>query len=156
MPDRSIGYNIMTPSPKVPSAAAWLGGLGFLPFLSLSVSLPILDGDQRALAARALLAYGAVILSFLGGVQWGLAIAAPPPALLWPRLSLSVMPSLLAWLAVLLPTKLGFCLLVLSLALVLWADLRAVGQGAAPAWYGRLRLPLSCAVMTSLALAALW
>jgi hypothetical protein len=146
----------MTPPPTVPSAAAWLGGLGFLPFLSLSLALTILDGDQRALAARALLAYGGVILSFLGGVQWGLAIAAPGQALLWQRLSLSVVPSLLAWLALLLPTKIGFCLLVLSLALVLWADLRAVGQGAAPAWYGRLRLPLSAAVMISLAVAALW
>ncbi len=90
---------------KVPLSAAWLGGLGALPFISLAGAMPFLAGGPRSLAADALVAYGATILSFLGGIHWGLAIgtqtigtqggAGRPklPA----RLILSVIPSLAAW-----------------------------------------------------------
>jgi hypothetical protein len=46
-------------------------------------------------------AYGAVILSFLGGIQRGSAIAVDNVSL--PRLGLSVTLSLIAWVVLLLP-----------------------------------------------------
>ena len=106
---------------------------------------------------HALLAYGAIILSFLGGIQWGLAIARPggaSPDTLGGRLIVSITPSLAAWGALLVPERAGLILLALSIAAMLWVDLRATRLGQAPAWYPRLRIPLSCAVIATLVLGA--
>ncbi len=55
---------------KVPLSAGWLGGLGAAPFVCLAGAIPFLGGAPRLFAAHALVAYGATILSFLGGVHW--------------------------------------------------------------------------------------
>jgi hypothetical protein len=102
------------------------------------------------------LAYGASILSFLGGIQWGLAVARPDGAGLAVRLALSVVPSLAAWLALLLPVRPGLLVLAVSLAAVLAADLRAAQHGLAPPWYPKLRLPLSGGAMVALLAGTLW
>jgi len=60
---------------KVSSIAAWLGGLGASPFIGLAAASSLLAGAPRSLVAYALVGYGATILSFLGGVHWGLAIS---------------------------------------------------------------------------------
>jgi hypothetical protein len=54
---------------KVPSSATWLGGLGVVPFLGLAAALPFLAGEPKSIIAYALVAYGATILSFLGGLM---------------------------------------------------------------------------------------
>ena len=59
----------------VPPASAWLGGLGAVPFVILAATQLGLDGQPRAVVIQALLSYGSVILSFLGGIHWGMAIA---------------------------------------------------------------------------------
>ena len=59
---------------QVPAAAAWLGGLGLVPFVGLSIASQAIEGDLKTAALRGLLAYGAVILSFLGGIHWGAAM----------------------------------------------------------------------------------
>ena len=142
---------------KVPLSAAWLGGTGALPFVALAGAAPFLAGALRQFAAHALLAYGAIILSFLGGIHWGLAIAPLGGAdrkTMGPRLLLSVVPSLAAWTALLMPQKPGLAVLALAIAAMLWVDLRTTRLGEAPAWYPRLRIPLSCAVIASLVLGA--
>ena len=48
-----------------------LGYLGTIPFLSLSVTLLLVDTQSSILIASALHLYGAIILSFLGGLHWG-------------------------------------------------------------------------------------
>ena len=142
---------------KTPASAAWLGGLGAAPFVALAGGAPFLVGAPRLWALHALLAYGAIILSFLGGIQWGLAIARPggaSPDTLGGRLIVSITPSLAAWGALLVPERAGLILLALSIAAMLWVDLRATRLGQAPAWYPRLRIPLSCAVIATLVLGA--
>ena len=81
---------------SVPPAAAWLGGLGIIPFAGLSLATPFTSDVLKAKLLFALMAYGAIILSFLGGIHWGLAIAAVPQCddTLWRRIALSIMPSL--------------------------------------------------------------
>ncbi len=54
---------------NIPPIAAWLGGLGALPFIGIAGAAPYLDSAPRMFAAHALVAYGAVILPFLGGVH---------------------------------------------------------------------------------------
>jgi hypothetical protein len=126
--------------PRIPPAPLWLGLAGLLPFAAAAAGAHLLPPDQQGLALRALLAYGAVILSFLGGVRWGLAIRDAEAGALLPRLAWSVTPSLLGWVALLLPAAPGLALLAAGFAAALLADLRA---SEAPGWYRRLRLPLS-------------
>jgi hypothetical protein len=142
---------------RVPPSAAWLGALGFIPFAALAATLPFAAGDLKSDLTYALLAYGAIILSFLGGVHWGLAIGSTAPAAaaaLKGRLLLSVIPSLVAWAALVVPARSGLFTLAAAIALMLVVDIRATRAGAAPAWYPRLRIPLSCAVAASLLVGA--
>lgn len=129
---------------SIPPAARWLGFTGLLPFLAAAVAVrfPALPVPATA----ALIAYGAVILSFLGGIRWGLAMGAPDPA--W-WLGISVLPSLLGWIALLLPAAAGLVLLAGGFVAMLLADFRLPD---APDWYPRLRLPLSCGAIACLLL----
>jgi hypothetical protein len=120
--------------------------------------MPFLDEATRPWAAHALLAYGATILSFLGGIHWGLAISTAGGTgtdRLPTRLFLSVMPSLAGWVALLVAGKSGLLLLAIAIAAMLAVDLRATRLGDAPLWYPRLRIPLSGVVVASLLLGAL-
>jgi hypothetical protein len=86
--------------------AARLGYAGLLPFIGLALALWLAPLAMRASAAHALLAYGATIASFLGAIHWGLAMRGP----LTPKLGTliwGVFPSLVAWLALLLPIAQG-------------------------------------------------
>ena len=63
------------PPAPIPGPVAWLGYGGLLPFGALALLL--LDGARSALWWPALLAYGAVILSFVGALHWGFAMVLP-------------------------------------------------------------------------------
>ena len=137
----------------VPPSAAWLGGLGALPFIGLAGAAPYLDSEPRMFAVHALLAYGAVILSFLGGVHWGLAIGSRSNAdhrELQKRLIVSVIPSLAAWVALLFPERTGLLILAAAITAMLWVDIRATRADHAPQWYPKLRIPLTCVVVAAL------
>ena len=152
----TAGSQAGSSSTRVPSAAKWLGGLGAIPFVSLAVSIAVLDGALQTQAYAALAAYGAVILSFLGGINWGLAIAgngAMPNALVR-RLTLSVVPSLVGWAALLLPRTADLVVLAAAFGVMLLVDLESTRRGETPPWYPKLRWPLTVGVMSSLLLAA--
>ena len=139
---------------KGPGSAFWLGWAGILPFAGLTLAA---DGRYSLPVAPevALLTYGAAILSFMGGAQWGLAMRATDGSERgWHGYAISVVPALLAWTAVLIPWRLGLGLLILGFAGLLAYDLWTVGRGRAPAWYATLRWQLTLAVVTLLALAA--
>lgn len=139
-------------APSVPSAAAWLGGFGIIPFAGLSLALPFANDVLKGQLSFALLAYGAIILSFVGGIHWGLAIGAVAQTdnTLWRRLALSIGPSLVAWVALLAPFSIGFLVLAAAFVAMLLVDIRASRMLEAPAWYPKLRWPLSCGAVASL------
>ena len=141
-------------APSVPSAAAWLGGLGITPFAGLSLAAPFASDDLKAQLSFALIAYGAIILSFLGGIHWGLAIGAFPQNhnTLWRRIVLSILPLLVAWAALLTPSSIGFLVLSAAFVAMLLVDIRASRMHEAPAWYPKLRWPLSCGAVAALLL----
>ena len=93
----------------VPPAAKWLGGLGAIPFVFLSGISHVPESPFQGQISFALTAYGAVILSFLGGIHWGLAIAGSGADgrknETSSRLVLSVVPSLIGWGALFLPRR---------------------------------------------------
>jgi hypothetical protein len=139
----------------VPPAAAWLGAAGLLPFLAGAIGLWAFDSDVRRDASLSLfLGYSAVILSFMGAVHWGLAIArggdapdARAAGAMWRPMALSVLPALLAWLALGLPPAAALVLFAAGFLAVFLGDLAAIRHGMAPPWYARLRLPLSATVV---------
>jgi hypothetical protein len=108
--------------------------------------------------AYALVAYGATILSFLGGVHWGLAIGSQnsdDTGMLKARLTLSVIPSLVGWAALLVPERPALFTLASSVLAMLWVDIWASRTGQAPPWYPKLRIPLTCVVVTTLLVSAI-
>jgi Protein of unknown function (DUF3429) len=98
-----------------------LGWSGLLPFVGVALALSVGPPAWHDTALRALIAYGAVIVSFLGGIHWGSPTsAAHDGARLW-----GVVPSLLAWPLLLLPSA-RFALIGLAASLALcWAVDRA-------------------------------
>lgn len=140
----------------VPMPAFVLGFLGAVPFLGLAllavVAGPFGSAVVQAWALVSLLAYGAIILSFMGGVHWGWAMAAEEPS--FPRLGLSVVPALLGWGGFLTGGSIGFLVIAAGFAALLWLDLRAIAEGRAAAWYRRLRWPLTLIVTGCLVVAS--
>jgi hypothetical protein len=142
---------IDSPPPMAPGALA-LGWAGVLPFLVLA--LAGFWPEWRAQAMSAFLPYSVAILSFLGGVRWGRALAASAGTWQYAR---AVVPSLWAWAAwCLLPLEPA--LVALAAGFVLAGAWDARGDALpAPTAFRRLRLGLGLAVVAchALALAAL-
>jgi hypothetical protein len=144
----------------VPRPALWLGFAGLLPFAAGALAVWILPGTHQlaGYALYAQMAYAACILSFMGAVHWGLAMAgtgvAGPGAtgdshagMTWQRAGGSVVPPLLAWVALVMAPLPGLVLLILAFAGLFWADVAAIRAGQAPAWYLPLRRALTSGVV---------
>lgn len=138
----------------VMSDPRWLGAAGLLPFFGLAV-MSWLPGAPQSLVTQALLGYGAVILSFVGALHWGLAMAMPSPGTAFTaRLYVwSVVPALVAWLAMLLPVALAVAILIAGLWLHYVQDRRLAHLITLPEWYLPLRLKLTSAANLALVLA---
>ena len=141
----------------VPAAAVLLGGLGLVPFVGLSIASRAIEGDLKTAALHGLLAYGAVILSFLGGIHWGAAmvqsISRTDHGIDSVRLGISVIPSLVGWTSLLIDPRYGLALLAVGFAANLLLDIRSTRQGLVPPWYRVLRQPLTMIVIIALIVA---
>lgn len=124
---------------NLPFPALWLGLAGLIPFLLAAMGVLVGGTWWRAFSANALLAYGAAVLSFLGAVHWGIAIAQPDAPGNRSRLTLGVVPPLIAAFALLLPRWLGLCVLVAGLLAVHVAEEGASRAGLVPGSYLWLR-----------------
>ena len=136
----------------LPPAAAALGYAGLVPFVAGALGVALLDDGLRAFAARALVAYGAVILSFVGAVHWGLLLGRGADARVPARLLAGVLPSVAGWAALLLQPRHGLALLVASFGVFWLYEHRAVGERLLPAAYLGLRRSLTLAVCALLTL----
>lgn len=134
---------------SIPLAVRILGFGGLVPFFAASLAAIATGSSLRHFFLQALLSYGAVILSFLGGIRWGLASARQDVRGLLMPLFISVLPAILAWLSLLLPVSAGLMVLSFSLSAMLWADFKLA---TAPAWYPVLRLYLSIGAIVALLL----
>jgi len=137
-----------------PKTAILLGILGVLPFVALTVLSWIADEAAGSAAFFAVVAYGAVILSFLGGAHWGLASGRieDQPAAASRLLIFSVVPSLVGWAALLVPAPWSAAVLAVAFVAVLTLDRSAAKRSLAPDWWLCLRTPLSATVAVLLLL----
>lgn len=140
--------------PSVPAAARWLGLAGLVPFFGLAGLAWLPETAVAGWATEALIGYGAVILSFMGGCRWGLAAAGMAEGPSFRLLGASVVPALYAWGAAALPPALALLTLGVGLLALLAADLSLTRAGGAPPWWPALRWPLSLGAAASLAVAA--
>ena len=129
-----------------------LGHAGLLPFVLLAVLLWTVRVDLQAYVAIALVAYGAVIASFLGGLHWGIAAQLPPDDAAF-HYAWGVAPSLMAWLALVMPAYAGLPLLGLILAVCYVVDRRSYPRVGWGAWLP-LRLQLTAVAVLSCLLGA--
>lgn len=135
---------------SVPALPRWLGLAGLLPQFTCVAVLYAGPAEWREAALAIAFAYAALILSFLGGMWWGIAAAAPAAqrrkALGWLWIA-AVLPSLVA-LACFLPWALDWAWPEPSLVMLGGALLVTLGVDAklgtlAPRWWMTLRVPLS-------------
>ena len=92
---------------------ARLGYGGLVPFVGLTALAWLVRTDLVPFVAAALVAYGGLIASFLGGIHWGMGFKRlqAGETLLNIHFLWGVTPSLLAWVALMMPPYAGLPLL---------------------------------------------
>jgi len=138
-------------SDPIPRVCLVYGLLGLIPFLAPPVAALVWP-VSASFAGHTLAVYGGLILSFLGGGRWGLAILERRPNVR--IIGLSMLPTLAALALLLAPPSaraLQLCGLAAALAADGAWDIRA---SQAPAWYPRLRGLLTGGAVTGVLLGA--
>ncbi|MEK8024779.1 MAG: hypothetical protein RLY78_3092 [Pseudomonadota bacterium] len=108
--------------PPLTDTARQLGLAGLVPFVIGALLIWVVDERAHPYATHLLSAYGGVIVSFLGGIYWGLGLRmqAPPAfVFVW-----GVVPSLVAWVGVMMPPSAGLALLGFMLVICYLVDRR--------------------------------
>lgn len=132
----------------IPPIALWLGVGGLIPFIAPAVLIwmPPSQGWQ-GIAGTFGMVYGAIILSFLGGVRWGSALHNFDTR----TFIQSVLPALLAYGVLVFPAlPLGPLLLAACHSVQGLSDISAARNGTLPVWYARLRAGLTLGAVSSL------
>lgn len=137
---------------RLPPLAVLLGLLGLVPFLAGGFGAVALTDPLRAAQALAgLIAYGAVILSFLGAVHWGMALEEETGLAASARLGLGVLPALVGWIALLVfeqnEPAIALTLLLLGFIATILVEQRGGRRGVVPRAYLGLRWTLSVVVV---------
>ncbi len=133
---------ISLPSP----VALRLAYAGLLPFVLGAALLWVVRAEAHPYVAGALSGYAAVVISFLGGIHWGLGFAQPRPATT--LFAWGVVPSLVAWVAVVLPPYAGLVVQGVMLVVCYLVDRRVYPLHGAAHWL-TLRFRLSAVASLS-------
>ena len=141
------------------STVAWrLGYGGLIPFVGLAVAV-VLKLDLSALGIAdvtgALLQYGAVIISFIGAIHWGVAVGSDEPGNADTLFIYSVLPALIAWLLMFFPQKFALTGMAVTVVAAFVVDRIILFEKLHPD-YRKLRIHLTCIVALALAVAALF
>ena len=130
-----------------------LGYAGLLPFLLMMLGVWSADPAWLTDFVKGQLAYAMVILSFLGGVHWGVALLSHDlpedvsrKALMW-----GVTPSLIAWSATLF-SGFGFAVMMAGFIAALQVDKQLYPIYGMPDWMLPLRKRLTTVVVGAILL----
>ena len=132
-----------------------LGYLGLLPFI-IPTAFLFCDHHHFMVWRNLLISYAAVILSFLGAVYWGVAMIVKEMTLTKRNvmLSCSVIPSIVAWICLLIPQVYGLVVMSVLFVVSFFMDIQLMKSEAKPAWYIPLRFQLTVVVTACLLTAA--
>lgn len=143
--------NIPSHRPAIPASVLIYGMLGLIPFLAPPLAALTFPALKPA-SGLVLAIYGGLILSFLGGARWGLAIRSSSPNVL--TVSIAMVPTLAA-LALLVAMPGHPALLFPGLAGALAVHwLWDLGSDGLPPWYPALRTMLTAGAVAGLLLGA--
>lgn len=134
--------------PGSETTAKYLGYAGLIPFLTFSIGswmpLPYFSD-----AIHILIAYAAIILSFMGAIHWGVAMSSVNLQRS-KYFIVSVIPALTAWLALLAPDTLALIILLCGFIALLAYDRAVKKSQALPDWYIPMRKTLTLVVVLCL------
>ncbi|PUE29439.1 DUF3429 domain-containing protein [Limnohabitans sp. JirII-29] len=128
----------MAHTPITPDSAAGvliqrLGYAGLIPFATLALLMWIVTPEAHPLVAMALTSYAAVICAFLGGIHWGIGLRHNAPSrklhMVW-----GVVPSLVAWIGVMMPAYAGLPLLAVLLIACYLVDRKTWAEAGLRDW----------------------
>lgn len=130
-----------------------LGYAGLIPFLLMTLGVWFADASWLTDILNVQMAYGMVILSFLGGVHWGAALlgSTMPEVNIRKALAWGVTPSLIAWSAPLLG-RFEWAMLIVGFIAALQVDKQMYPVYGMPEWMLVLRKKLTFVVVLSLVL----
>lgn len=130
--------------------------IGLIPFIFLTLACWIAHPEWLEGFVYAQSAYGIAILSFMGGIHWGVALTSPElnsaqikRALYW-----GVVPSMIAW-ASKINFGIGFFVLIFGFIVSYQIDKRLYVSYQMPDWFLVLRRYLTIVVVVALALTVL-
>lgn len=130
-----------------PLPALTLGLSGLIPFAGVPMYM-IATSTYMHSVAFLQVAYGAAILSFLGGVRWGFTLPEENPVQPdWTNLGYSVVPPLIAWTGLALPSPASLLTVMGGLGFAAYYDMASYGY---PGWFKGLRFVLSLGAILSL------
>lgn len=161
---------------SVPREAFGLGLAGTLPYLATSLSTVILSWNlnmdwptqssflnaflfNHEVAAQWLhilepiqVGYGAVIISFLGAIHWGLEFGERQAVENRTRLryGIGVLAPAVAWPTIYMPIEWALTTQFAAFCALYFTDSRATVKGWAPAWYASYRFVLTAVVGTAI------
>ncbi len=139
-------------TPSLEKTIHRLGYAGLIPFVLLTLLMWLVHADLLPFVSIALAAYAAAIASFLGGIHWGLGFmkgeASPRFHFFW-----GVVPSLLAWLALMMPAYAALPLLGLVLMACYAVDRKTYPAAGLSRWLP-MRLQLTVVATLSCLLSA--
>jgi len=158
---------------EVPKEVFWFGMGGLTPYVVTSVSTLYLAWDINYAAETGMgflvsketadyllhileptqIGLGAIILSFLGAVHWGLEMAKYGGSHPYRRYTIGILAPALAWPTVLLPLDYALLTQFVGFVGMYFADSQATTWGWAPRWYTTYRFILTfvvgaCIIMT--------
>ena len=130
-----------------------LGYAGLIPFFLMTLGVWTADATWIGDFVKGQLAYAMVILSFLGGVHWGVAVLSNtlPEDISRRALSWGVTPSLIAWCATLF-SGFGFAVLMAGFIAALQVDKQLYTAYGMPDWMIPMRKRLTTVVVLMLLL----
>ncbi|MEX8496069.1 DUF3429 domain-containing protein [Sphaerotilus sp.] len=144
----------VSPTLSVPDRlAVRLGHAGLVPFVLGAVLAMLVRADVLPYVVLSLSVYAGMIVSFLGGIHWGLLMMAHDAA---PRrLAWAVTPTLLGWVSVVMPPHAGLVIQALLLIVCYLVDRRVYPAYGLSKWLTlRFRLTLVASMSCFLAAAA--
>ncbi|KFU96323.1 Transmembrane protein 69, partial [Chaetura pelagica] len=132
-----------------PKPALYISLAGLIPFVSVPLAMAI-QGTYYPELAFAQVTYGAVTVSFLGGMRWGFALPDNSPAKPdWLNLANSTVLPLLAWQALLFKEiTSGAIMLVIALGVAVHYDISLLPSY--PRWFTVLRVVGTVVMVLSL------
>jgi Protein of unknown function (DUF3429) len=137
-----------------------LGSLGLFPFYAALAGGQFASAPYNGVAVTVFFAYGAIILSFLGGTRWGFEIGSRPEGPGFFTLAFSLLPSLVGLVAAIsqyVAPMLGLGLLLTGFVLTWLWDYATSGGSTRrwPLWYRPLRSALTLGALGAIG-AQIW